>query len=53
MPHLRALSESEGILDTDAEVADRALDLRMAEQDLNGAKVTRLLVNDRRLRPAE
>ncbi len=32
MLHFRALSQSERILDIDAEVADRALDLRMAEQ---------------------
>ncbi len=37
MLHLRALSQSEGILDIDAEVADRALDLRMAEQNLHCA----------------
>jgi hypothetical protein len=35
--HLRALSEGERILDIDAEVADRALDLRMAKQNLYGA----------------
>ena len=44
MLHLRALSQSEGILDIDAAVADqvgdRALDLRMAEQNLYGAKVS-------------
>ena len=32
MLHLRALSEGERILDVDAEVADCALDLRMAER---------------------
>ena len=37
MLHLRALSEGERILDVDAEVADCALDLRMAEQNLQGA----------------
>ena len=37
MLHLRALSQRERILDIDAEVANRALDLRMAEQDLHGA----------------
>ena len=30
------LSQSEGILDIDAEAADSALDLRMAEQNLHG-----------------
>ena len=53
MPHLRAFSQREGILDIDAEVADRALDLRMAEQDLHGTRVTCLLVDDRRLRSAK
>jgi hypothetical protein len=37
MLHLRALSEGERILDIDAEVADRALDLRMTGQNLHGA----------------
>jgi hypothetical protein len=40
MLHFRAFGQSEGILDIDAEVANRAFDLRMAEQDLHGAKVT-------------
>jgi hypothetical protein len=53
MLHLRTLSQSEGILDIDAEVADRALDLRMAKQDLHGAQVSRLLVDDGRLGSAE
>ena len=53
MLHLRALSEDERILYVDAKVADRAFDFRVAEQDLNGAKVTRLLVDDGRLGPAE
>jgi hypothetical protein len=37
MLHLRALSEGERILDIGAEVADCALDLRMAQQNLHGA----------------
>jgi hypothetical protein len=37
MPHLRALSEGERILYVDAEVANRALDFRVAEQNLHGA----------------
>jgi hypothetical protein len=53
MLHLRALSQRERILDIDAEVANRALDLRMAEQDLHGMQVTCLLVDDGRLRSAE
>ena len=53
MLHLRALSEGERILYVDAQIANRALDFRVAEQDLNGAKVTRLLVDDGRLGSAE
>jgi hypothetical protein len=53
MLHLRALSQSEGILDIDAKVADRALDLRMTEQNLHGAQVSRLLLDDGRLGSAE
>jgi hypothetical protein len=33
MLHFRALSQSEGILDIDATVANRALNFRVAEQD--------------------
>jgi hypothetical protein len=47
MLHFGALSQSESILDIDAEVADGALDLRMAEQDLHGAQISRLLLDDR------
>jgi hypothetical protein len=53
MLHLRAFSQRKRILNIDAEVANRALDLRMAEQDLHGAEVSRLLVDDRRLGSAE
>jgi hypothetical protein len=53
MLHLRALGQREGILDIDAEIADRALNFRVAEQDLHGTQVSRLLVDDRRFRPAE
>jgi hypothetical protein len=52
MLHLRALGQREGILDINAKVADRALNLRMAKQNLHGAQVSRLLVDDRRFRPA-
>jgi uncharacterized protein YdeI (YjbR/CyaY-like superfamily) len=41
-PHLSdlgAFRESKCVLDVDAEVLDRALDLRMVEQDLNGPQV--------------
>ena len=36
---LRILGEGESILHVDSQVANRILDLAMAEQDLNGAKV--------------
>jgi hypothetical protein len=49
MLHLGALSQRESVLDIDAEVANRALDLRMAEQDLHGTQVSSLLVDDGRL----
>jgi len=49
MLYLRALGESERILDVHAQVPNGALDLRMAEQDLHGAQVARLLVDDRGL----
>ena len=53
MLHLCAFSQRECILDIDAEVADRALNLRMAKQDLHGAKVSRVLVDDGCFGPAE
>ena len=42
--------QRQGILHIDAEVPDRALDLRMAEQDLDRAEITGRFVDDRRLR---
>lgn len=36
---LSALREDKGVLEIDAEVADRALDLRVVEQDLHRAQV--------------
>jgi hypothetical protein len=38
--------QSKGVLYIDAKVTDRALDLPMAEQDLNGAEIAALLVYD-------
>ena len=49
MLYLRAFSERERILDVDAEVPNGALDFRVAEQDLHGAQIARLLVDDRGL----
>ena len=51
MLYLRALRESERILDVNAQIANGALDLRVTKQDLHGAQVARLLVDDRRLCP--
>ena len=50
---LRFLCERQGVFDVDTEVADRALDLGMPEQDLYGAQVARLLVDYRGLGSAE
>ena len=44
--HLSAFSQLQGILYVNAQVAHRAVDLGMAEKDLNGAEVARRLVND-------
>ena len=49
MLYLRAFSECERILDVHAKVPNGALDFRVAEQDLHGAQVARLLVDDRGL----
>ena len=46
MLYLRAFSESERILDVDTEVPNAALDFRVAEQDLHGTRIARLLVDD-------
>jgi hypothetical protein len=46
MLNLRALCESERILDVHTEIADRALDLGVAEEDLHGAQVAGLFVDD-------
>ena len=51
--NLGALGEGKGILDLDAEVTDRRLDLRVPEQDLHGSQVACLLVDDRGLRPPQ
>jgi len=51
--HLRALGEGECILYVDAQIANGALDLRVAEQDLHSAQVTCLLIDDGCLRSAQ
>jgi len=37
MLHLRPLGKREGVLHVNAQIANGALDLRVAEQDLHGA----------------
>src|ERR1700722_362869 len=53
MLHLCAFGERERILYIDAQIANGALDFRVAEQDLHRAQVASLLVDDGRLGPAE
>lgn len=50
---LGILGEGEGILHVDSKVADRILDLAVAEQDLDGAKVAGGPVDYRCLRSAK
>ena len=50
---LGAFRQSKRVLDVDAEVPDRALNLRVPEQDLNGAKISGLLVDDGRFGPPQ
>ena len=47
MLQLRAFREDERILYVDTEIADRALDLRVAEQDLHGMGRKKLWGNRR------
>jgi len=44
---------SESVVDLNAEIAHGALDLRMAEQELNGAHVAGSAINQRRLSSVE
>ena len=48
-----ALRQSKCVLDIDAKVPDRALYLRMPEQDLNGPEIASLLVDNGCLGPPE
>lgn len=48
-----ALCQSQGVLHINPEVPDRALDLRMAKQNLDCAEVSGRLVDNRRLRPPQ
>ena len=53
MLRLRGLSKGERILYVDAEIANGALDLRVAEQNLHSAQVACLLIDDGRLGSAQ
>jgi hypothetical protein len=43
----------ERVIDLDAEVADRALNFRMAQQELDGAKVSRAPIDQGSFRPSQ
>ena len=45
--NLGALSERKRVLDVDAKIADRAFDLRVAQQDLDSPEVASLFVDQR------
>ena len=47
------LRYGERIIDLNSEIADRALDLRVAQQELNSSKISRFLIDQRCLGPAE
>ena len=51
--NLRALGESERILYIDTQISNSAFNLGVTQQNLNGAQVARLLVNDGRFGSAE
>lgn len=48
-----ALREHQGILDINAEIANRCFDLGMPKQDLDSAQIARLLINEGCLGPAQ
>lgn len=50
---LYALGEHEGIFDIDTQIANCRFDLGMPKQDLNGAQIDGLLVDEGCLRPAQ
>lgn len=52
MLNLHALREHQGILHINAKIANRCLDLGMAKQDLYGAQIAGLLVDEGCLRSA-
>mgnify|MGYP003575346523 CR=1 FL=1 len=50
---LCAFSESEGVLNLNAQVTDCRFDFCVPEQDLDGSQISRLLVDDSRLCPTQ
>jgi hypothetical protein len=52
-PFEGAGAEDERVIDVNAQIADGAVDLRMAEQDLNCTQVARLLIDDGSLGSAQ
>ena len=48
-----SICSATAIINLDSEIADRALDLRVAQQELNRPKISRFLIDQRCLRPAE
>jgi hypothetical protein len=51
--HLGAFGKGKRVLNVDAKIANGALDLRVAEQDLHGAQIAGLLIYDGRLGSAQ
>jgi len=51
--HLGAFGKGKRVLDVDAKIANGALNLRVAEQDLHGSQIAGGLVDDRGLRPPQ
>jgi hypothetical protein len=47
------LSDRQSIVDLDPEIANRAFDLYMAKQELNGTQIARPPVDQSRLRASE
>ena len=47
------LGYGERVINLDSEIADRALDLRVAQQELNRPKISRFLIDQRCLRPTQ
>ena len=56
LPHfsdIDLLGYSERVINLDSEIANRALDLRVAKQELNCSKISRFLIDQGCLGPAE